>query len=456
MPEAEAAPNRPGRTGHPRIAAVLVVVGTLLTFIAIFSIWINRQALNTDNWVNTSSKLLQNADVQSQLSIFLADQLTANVDVQAELAKALPPRLAPLAGPAAGALNQLAPQVAQRALATPQVQTLWSAANRAAHETFLKIVDGGGSTVSTNGGQVTLDLGTLVAQIGGQLGVGANLASKIPADAGQVTILRSDQLSAAQSIASLIRRLPIVLTLLVIVLYGFAIYLARGRRRKELRSVGFAFIVAGALALIVRSLAGTAVVDGLAHTEAVKPAVQAVWSIGTSLLVTVASSAIAFGVLVVIGAWLAGPTRPATALRRQIAPYAGENRGAVYAGAGVVLVALIAWAPIAALRKPVGILLFLLLFAVGTEILRRQILREFPDARAGEREGWRLPSAFGGPQPAPAAGPGGGPPQTVSTEDAKLERLERVTALHDRGGLTDEEFAKAKAGIFSDGGAGGA
>ena len=125
---------------------------------AIFSVWINRQALNTDNWVNTSDKVLQNKDVQSQLSIFLADQLFASVDVQAELQKSLPPRLQPLAGPASGALHQLAPQVAQRALVTPQFQTLWSQANRAAHETLLKIVDGGGSTVSTNNGQVTLDL----------------------------------------------------------------------------------------------------------------------------------------------------------------------------------------------------------------------------------------------------------------------------------------------------------
>jgi hypothetical protein len=201
----------------------------------------------------------------------------------------------------------------------------------------------------------------------------------------------------AQSIASLIRHLPIVLTVLVLLLYGAAVYLARGRRRRTLRSIGFAFIVAGAIVLIARSLAGTAVVDALAHTEAVKPAVDAVWSIGTSLLVTVASSAIAFGILVVVGAWLAGPTRLAVTLRREVAPYAGENRGAVYAGAGVVLVALIAWAPIAALRKPVGILLFIVLFAVGTEILRRQTVREFPDAQVRERgDGARGKNGAGG------------------------------------------------------------
>ena len=137
-------------------------MATLIAFVAIFSIWVNRQALNTDNWVNTSEQLLQNEEVQTRLSNYLADQLFENVEVQAELEATFPPRLAPLAGPAAGALHQLAPQVAQRALSTPQFESLWSGANRRAHERLLKIVNGGNSTVSTGGGEVTLDLSSLL------------------------------------------------------------------------------------------------------------------------------------------------------------------------------------------------------------------------------------------------------------------------------------------------------
>ena len=217
----------------------------------------------------------------------------------------LPPRLAPLAGPAAGALHQLAPQVAQRALSSPRFESLWSNANRRAHERLLEIVNGGGSTVSTSGGEVVLDLNSLLTQIGGQLG--GNLASKVPADAGQLTILKSEQLSTAQDIVSLIRRLPIVLTLLAIVLYALAIYLAGPRRREALRGVGFSFIVAGVLVLVLRHFGGSAVIDALAKSDSVKPAVEAVWSIATSLLVTVAVSAITFGILLALGAWLAGP-----------------------------------------------------------------------------------------------------------------------------------------------------
>jgi hypothetical protein len=367
-------------SGHPRIVVALLVIATLLAFLAIFSIWVNRQALNTDNWVHTSDKLLQNDEVKTQLSNYLANELFANVDVQAELEKTFPPRLAPLAGPAAGALHQLAPQVAERALETSQAENAWSAANRAAHETLLKILNDEGSAVSTSGGEVTLDLKVLLSESSGQLGLAGKLASKIPPDAAQLTILKSDQLSAAQDISKLVRKLPIVLTLLALLLYGLAIYLAGPRRREALRSVGFGFVVAGVLSLLLRGVAGHTVVDALAGNEAVKPAVEAVWSIGTSLLVTVAVSAITFGILLAIAAWLAGPTRPASTLRREAAPYLRESRGTTYAVVGLAFLALVLWAPVVAFQKPIGFVLLAVLMVLGTEALRRQTAEEFPEA----------------------------------------------------------------------------
>jgi hypothetical protein len=366
-----------GGSGHPRVVTALLVVATLIAFLAVFSIWVNRQALDTDNWVDTSGKLLRNDEIRTQLSNYLADQLFANVDVEAELEKTFPPRLAPLAGPAAGGLHQLAPQVAERALATPQAESLWADANRAAHETLLKILNDEGSAVSTGNGEVTLDLTTLVAESGGQLGVAGKLASKIPPDAGQLTILKSDQLSMAQDASSLVRHLPIVLTLLALFLYGLAIYLAGPRRREALRSVGFGFIVAGVLSLLLRRIGEGSVTDALAGTDAVKPAVEAAWNIGTSLLVTVAVSAISFGILVVIAAWLAGPTGAATRLRREAAPHLRE-RSTTYGVVALVFLGLVLWAPVVAFQKPIGMILLAVLLVLGTEALRRQTAAEFP------------------------------------------------------------------------------
>lgn len=438
--------DAPGREApHRKLVAFLVVLASILTVVAIFSIWANRQALNTDNWVHTSDRILRDKEVESRLSVFMANQLFANVDVKAELEKQLPRELDALAGPVAGGLDQLAPKIAERALSSPAVQTLWSDANRKAHETLLKLLDGGSGAISTEGGKVTLDLGAMLKKVAGQLGVGEGLAEKLPPEAGRLTILRSNQISTAQSIAKVIRVLPVVLTLLALILYGLAIWLAGPRRRQALRSAGLGFVIAGALVLLLRTVAGHALVNSLVANEANKPAVEAVWSIATSLLVTVASSALAFGILVFIAAWLAGPTSLATTLRREAAPYVRDQPVAAALAAFLVWLALVAWVPIAAFNKPLGIVLFALLFAAGAELLRRQARREFPDAEAGDvgaalRARFASRSARDGGS---GAGAGGGGAAT------EIDQLERLSALHRSGDLTDAQFEAAKAQVFS-------
>ncbi len=363
------------RSGHPRWALGLVILGTILTFAAIFSIWVNRQALNTNNWVDTSTRLVKNEEVRSQLSDYLANQLFANVDVAGELREALPPRLAPLATAAAGGLQQLAPQVAERLFATPRFEALWETANRKAHESLLRVLDGGSSNVSTENGEVKLQLGAVLAQIGEGSGVGEALVSKLPPDAGEITIVKSDELSLGQEVANLLRKLPIVLTLAALLCFALAVYLSP-RRRETLRSVGFAFVIAGLLSLGLRGFAGTYVVSGLSKTTSVEPAVEAIWSIGTSMLVTIATSAIVFGLLVALAAFLAGPTKIATTIRRYVAPYAKRSPAGLWGAALLIFLALIAWAPVGAFHKPLGVLIFALLFATGTELYRRQLLDE--------------------------------------------------------------------------------
>ena len=423
----------------------MLVVAGFLAFLAIFSFWVNRQAMNTDNWVDTSSELLEHEEIQTQLATFLVAQLYANVDVEAELRKALPPEARALAGPAAGGLRQLAQQVAERALTSPQVQAIWEEANRAAHEQFLAVVNGGGSVVSTEEGEVTLQLGTVVEQVGEQVGVPGDLIAKLPEDAGELKVLDSEQLSTTQEIAKAIRKLPIVLTALLILLFGGAVYLARGRRREAVRGAGFGFIVAGVLALLVREIAGNSVTGSLAKTASVEPAVQASWDIGTSLLVTVAVSAIAFGILAVIGAWLAGRTAPAVALRRDAAPYFRERQAAAYGVAGAIWLALIAWAPIAAFRKPFGILLFAVLFALGTEALRRQAISEFPDEEPG-RFGRRVRELYDRRR-----GHGAGRDEEELSPAAQLEQLERLSSLRREGALSDDEFEAQKRRLLAAG-----
>ncbi len=438
--------------GHRKLSLALVIVGTIVTLLAIFSIWANRQLLNTDNWVSTSDRLLTNEHVDQQIANYLAEEVFTGARLEAKLEEALPPRLAPLASAVAGGLHGLAPQVAERLLEAPRVQSLWSDANRRAHEELLRVLDGGGTTVTTANGTVTLDLRPLVETLGER--VGANeLGEQLPVGAGRLTIIHSDELEAAQKGVKLLRHLPIVLTLLALILFGLAIWVAGPRRREALRAAGIGFVVTGVLVLLLRSLGGHYVVDALAKNDTAKPAAEAVWGIGTSLLATVARSALAFGVLVFLAAWLAGPTSLATAARREAAPYLRASRASAYVAAAALFLILVAWAPVVAFRKPLGMLLLAVLLAVGAELMRLRILREFPHAEHGEigarlkaRTEGLLGGRGSGGSAEPAAARAAGASERAGA--ARVADLERLAALHRDGSIDDAEFASAKAAVL--------
>src|ERR1700761_7735694 len=360
-----------GAKGHRKLSTGLVIAGTIVTLLTIFSIWANRQLLNTDNWVSTSDRLLTNEKVDERLANYLAEEGFTGERLEAKLEEALPEKLTPLASVVAGGLHGLAPQVAQRLLEAPKVQALWSDANRKAHEELLEVLDGGGTTVTTENGTVTLDLKPIVETLGERVGA-AELGEQLPVGAGRLTIIHSDELEAAQKGVKVLRHLPIVLTLLALILFGLAIWLAGPRRREALRAAGIGFIVAGAIVLLLRTLGGHYVVDALARQEAGKPAFEATWSIATSLLADVARSALAFGVLVFLAAWLAGPTKIATRLRSEAEPYVRANGRHAYGAGAALFLILVWWAPVVAFRKPLGMLILALLLAAGTAILSRQ------------------------------------------------------------------------------------
>ena len=356
----------------------LVAIASLLLLLGSFAVWAKRQLLETDTWTDTSTKMLEDPAIQEALADFLVVELYDNVDVEAQLAAKLPPQLQPLAGPVAGGLRQLADQVATKALAQPQTQELWEEANRKAHSQFIAIIDDETTAGSTEGGTVTLELGTILNSIAAQLGISADVASKLPPDAGSLEIMQSDQLEGAQTAVDLLRSLALVLAALVLIAYALAIYLAGDRRRETLRAVGFSFFIVGALILALHRVAGDAIVSSLSEVASADDAVAAVWTIGTSQLTDIGSSLVIYGIFFVLAAWLAGPTPIPTSIRSAIAPRFRQPAYA-YGTLVVVLIVLFWWDPVVATHRLVPSLLLILLLALGFEFLRRQVIREFPD-----------------------------------------------------------------------------
>ena len=359
----------------------LLVLGSLLLFLSMFAIWANRQLLETDTWVDTSSELLEDDEIRPVVADFMVDELFTAVDVEAQLQAALPPRAQPAAGVLAGGARSLANDLANEALQRPRVQRLWEETNRRAHERLVEVVE------EDEDEPVSLDLGEIVGQLGDQLGLDAS--SKIPPDAAQITILEADQLSGARKAVKLLKGLAVVLLLLALIAYGIAIYLAAGWRREALRNIGFAFILIGVLGLLIRGIAGNALTESLASTASIEPAVRNAWTITTSLLAAIAGGAIFYGIFIVVGAWLAAPTGIGHDVQGAIAPVLAK-RSTAYLALALILLLLFWWAPAPGFQRlPTGLLL-IALSIVGLEFLRQVAIRNFPDATlegASERMG---------------------------------------------------------------------
>lgn len=379
---AAAAPSKGRRVG----VRILVWVTTVLAILAIFAVWSNRQLLNPDNWSSTSTQLLQNADVREATSNYLVEQLYANVDVNGALKAHLPTQLQPLAGPIAGGLRSLAVEAANRALANPHVQDFWRAANRAADQSLVTVVEGGTKTVGTRHGEVTLNLAVIVEDITKRLGL-PNVSSKLPASVARLRILRSNQLKLVQEGGSALKSLALILTILVPLLYALAIGLARGFRRRTLMEVGIAGVAAGLLVLVARTVLINQVTDALAASESIKPAVRAATEIATSRLSEIAGAFVFIGVPLIAAAWFAGPTRWARRGREAIAPFLADHADWAYGIVTAVMLLIFIWDPIPATGKLAGIIVFLVLAYLGTWLLRRQTAEEFPGAGAGAPAG---------------------------------------------------------------------
>jgi Short C-terminal domain len=418
--------------GRRYAVRALILLGTVLAVLAIAAVFVNRQALNAENWSDTSSALLEDEAIRSQVAAFLVDEVYANVDVTAEVASALPRRLRPLAGPAANGLRTFAERTTDRTLGRPRVQEAWKQANRVTAQQFIAIAEGESKAITQSGDAVVLDLRVILLDLVQRLGLPQSLAEKVPPEAGRIQIFSADQAQTAENGVTTLRGLAVVLPFLALFLLGLAVFLARGRRRKTLLHAGFGLIIAGLVVLLARSVVGEQITSSVATTDAVLPAAEHTWAIGTRMLRDVAQATIIGAIPLVAAALLAGPSSTATAARRAMAPWLRERPGATYSVVAALFVLVIWWGPIPATRLVGPVLIMLALLILGVEVLRRQTAREFPTATVADS------------QAALRAHVQRARDATVNRR-GRVDHLERLSMLHDRGALTDEEFAAEKA-----------
>ena len=65
----------PPTRGRRVLVWSLVGLALVLVLVASLTVWVQRQALDTDNWVDTSSELLGDESIRTAVGLYLVDQL---------------------------------------------------------------------------------------------------------------------------------------------------------------------------------------------------------------------------------------------------------------------------------------------------------------------------------------------------------------------------------------------
>jgi hypothetical protein len=443
-------PQPAGRASGPRrgrsVAVwIALVIAGLLLLLTTFAVWVDRVALNTTVFVDTSTELIEDTAIRKAVATRAVDELFDSVDVQAEMKAQLPKDFKSLSGPATAGLREASYRVVDRALEQPALQRLWALSLEQSHRTLVQVLEGEGSRVSTDEGTVTLDLEQIVLEAADRVGIREQVEDKLPADVGRIEILRSDELDTAQNVFQLLNTLAWVLPVLTLAAFALALGLAQDRRR-AVRGIGVTLAVVGVLGLVAANLTGDYVVSSLVADTESRAAAGNAWDIVTELMRGSFRWLIVTGILFLVAAWLAGSGRRATAARRSLAP-AVRDRTWAYLGLAVVALILLVTSPVSDFNRFLVIAVLVALGAAWIEVTRRQTKREFPGASAGavladaqtRVSGWwkamRARSLAPRPPAAPAAD--------------LTARLASLADLHVRGELTDAEYAAAKARVLA-------
>ena len=287
------------RSNHTVAIVVVLVLATLAGTVAIASIWANQQLLSTGSWVSVSGRLLENKAVRHRVAEFLGEELTAGTEAQLDAAGQ--EAAAQLVG---AQLRARQTELAEGVMKTRQFKALWTNANRVGHRALLRVLDeeaGTGEAVVVNLTPALRQLAVVLEEEGlaEELGV-ADLSGFVEPGAARIKVLEARELHTAQDVVRVVRHLTAPAVIVALALYALALFLGRRRLSRTFLGIGLAFAATGALALLLRALAGHEIVDKLVSGDADREAADAAWRIATSKIADLAGVAIGLGAVVVL------------------------------------------------------------------------------------------------------------------------------------------------------------
>jgi hypothetical protein len=327
------------------VSIVLIVLGCIVAPVAVLGVWAGTEVSDTGRWVATVEPLIHDPAIQNVLTDKITTEITNRLNLTGTIDQASAQLNDKGLTRISSLLNSFGPQIASsvtgfihstvhRVISGPRVAKLWVQVNTVAHQAVVQVLSGqGNGAISTNNGQITLNLGPFIAVVKQDLVAhGFALASNIPPISPTVALFQAHDLGKAQAGYRLIKTLKIVLPILALVLLAAGVYVARGRRRAL---IGAALGLAGSMLvlaiglIIARSIYLNSVPPSVLPGDAAGAAFDAmVYFIKVGLRVV-----LAVALVIAIGAFITGPSHTATQIRSALKSGAdwvrnfGERRG---------------------------------------------------------------------------------------------------------------------------------
>jgi len=301
--------------------AVLILLGSLIIIGANLAFWMRGTILNTNRWVNTVGPLTQNEVIVNTLTGYVVTEVFEAVNVQQVAEDILPDRVAFLSVPLTGALQDAVRDTVSTAIQSDEVNAAWIAVNRTAHRFIIGVLRGGGDVLYVRGGELTLDLSDLFRSIESRVGLDA-LDLFEGEDVGKFVLLESRQVAVVQSALSMLDGMSWLLLIVALVLY-FVAWLVSLWRNQTILWIGAAVAIAMALMLLLLAIA-----QPLVLAYIIDPVIRAfageIWGLILRGLIIQTILVGIVGILIALGAWLAGPHARAVAIRSGFRGWVGR------------------------------------------------------------------------------------------------------------------------------------
>jgi len=309
------------------VAIVLIVLGCVLAPVAVLGVWAGNQVSDTGQWVATVQPLIRDPAIQNVLTDRITNEITSRLNITGNVNQAAAQLNSKGLTRIGSLLTTFGPQIASSVtgfvhstvhsvIASPAMENAWVQVNTVAHQSLVNLLSGrGNGALSTSNGQIVLNLGPLITVAKQDLVArGFSLANSIPNINPTVALFEAKNLGKAQSGYRLVSDLPIIAPIVVFVILGTGVFVARGRRRALVGAgLGLAasMLVLAIGLLIARSIYLSSVPSSVLPSDAAAAAYDAfVHFIKISLRVV-----LAVGLVVALGAFFTGPSRAAVATR---------------------------------------------------------------------------------------------------------------------------------------------